>query len=275
MSLKPSLKVTHLRKEYRVPQAAPFVAVQDVSFEIFPGECFGLLGPNGAGKSTSIQCITGFYPVTSGNVLIQGVDAHREPKVARQFLGFCSQDDTLDTDFNVLDQLVRYAAFFRVPEVEARKRAQALLVRFGLQDKARDKVESLSGGMRRRLQVARALISEPRLLVLDEPTTGLDPEVRRTLWEILMECRARGMAILLCTHYMEEAQRLCDRIAVISSGKLLDLGSPDALIAKHVPQAEIEEELRPGVVWKRPPNLEDVYLKLAGSRLAGHSGSAT
>jgi len=205
----------------------------------------------------------------------QGVDAHREPKVARQFLGFCSQDDTLDTDFNVIDQLVRYAAFFRVPEVEARKRAQALLVRFGLQDKARDKVESLSGGMRRRLQVARALISEPRLLVLDEPTTGLDPEVRRTLWEILMECRARGMAILLCTHYMEEAQRLCDRIAVISSGKLLELGSPDALIAKHVPQAEIEEELRPGVVWKRPPNLEDVYLKLAGSRLAGHSGSAT
>ncbi len=134
-------------------------------------------------------------------------------------------------------------------------------------EKAKEPVESLSGGMKRRLQVARALISDPRVLVLDEPTTGLDPDVRRMLWEVLADARAKGVAILLCTHYMEEAERLCDRVAVLSQGKILDIDSPEKLIAKHIARDEVEEEVRPGVVWKRRPNLEDVYLKLTGSRL--------
>jgi ABC-type multidrug transport system ATPase subunit len=157
---------------------------------------------------------------------------------------------------------------------EGARRAQELLTRFGLEDRSRDWVETLSGGLRRRLQVARALISAPQVLVLDEPTTGLDPEARRTLWDVLLDCRARGLAVLLSTHYMEEAERLCDRIAILHQGVILDLGPPRDLIAKHLPTAMIEEEVRPGVVWKRPPNLEDVFLKLTGSRLE-NGGSST
>jgi lipooligosaccharide transport system ATP-binding protein len=261
------LKVINLTKKYRLPTGEFFDAVSDVSFEIKAGECFGLLGPNGAGKSTSIQCITGFYPVNSGEILIEGHNVHTTPKLARQHLGVSPQEDTLDSDFNVMDQLVRHATFFRISMAEGRVRAQDLLRRFGLEDKAKQPVESLSGGMRRRLQVARALVSKPKVLVLDEPTTGLDPDARRVLWEVLTECRAEGIAILLSTHYMEEAERLCDRIAIIDRGKILDIQSPAALIAKYISQPLIEETIRPGTTWKRPPNLEDVYLKLTGSKL--------
>jgi lipooligosaccharide transport system ATP-binding protein len=267
------LQVIHLTKRYRLRSAdKPFLeAVSDVSFDVHAGECFGLLGPNGAGKSTTIQCLSGFYAPTSGQVLIGGHDVHADPKSARRILGICSQEETLDSDFSVRDQLVRYATFFRIPVRESRQKADVLLRRFGLEDKAEEPVESLSGGMRRRLQVARSLISDPKVLVLDEPTTGLDPEVRRVLWEILMESRSRGTAMLLCTHYMDEAERLCDRVAIISRGKLLDVAPPTELIARHIGTAEIEEEVRPGVVWKRRPNLEDVYLKLTGARLGAEA----
>jgi lipooligosaccharide transport system ATP-binding protein len=261
------LRVTRLTKRYRVQSDGWLEAVSDISFDLAAGECFGLLGPNGAGKTTTIHCISGFYPATSGRVFIGGFDVYADPKRARQILGICAQDDTLDSDFRVFDQLVRYATFFRIPVEEGRRRAGALLKRFGIDDKADEQVESLSGGMKRRLQVARALISEPKLLVLDEPTTGLDPEMRRVLWEILMEERARGVAILLCTHYMEEAQRLCDRVGIMARGKILDVDSPRNLIERHIGQDELEEEVRPGVVWKRGPNLEDVYLKLTGTTL--------
>jgi lipooligosaccharide transport system ATP-binding protein len=244
-----------------------FEAVSEVSFEVHAGECFGLLGPNGAGKSTAIHCISGFYPATSGEVFIDGINVHADPKRARQVLGVCAQDETLDTDFRVVDQLVRYATFFRVASDEAAVRARALLQRFGIEEKADELVESLSGGMKRRLQVARALISTPKVLVLDEPTTGLDPGMRRALWEILMDERAKGAAILLCTHYMEEAERLCDRVGLIARGRIVDIDSPQNLIARYIGDQLVEEELRPGVVWKRAPNLEDVYLKLTGTPL--------
>ncbi|HTC19736.1 MAG TPA: ABC transporter ATP-binding protein, partial [bacterium] len=262
------LSVVNLFKRYRARHGGGEVeAVRGISFEVAPGECFGLLGPNGAGKSTTIQCISGFYPVSSGEVFVAGHNVHSQPKLARKDLGVCSQEETLDSDFNAFDQLVLHASYFRIPPAEGKKRAHELLERFGLADKARENVEALSGGMKRRLQVARALISEPRVLVLDEPTTGLDPDVRRMLWEALSDARGKGTAILLCTHYMEEAERLCDRIAVLSQGKILDVDSPEKLIAKHIAREEVEEEVRPGVVWKRRPNLEDVYLKLTGSRL--------
>jgi lipooligosaccharide transport system ATP-binding protein len=176
----------------------------------------------------------------------------------------------LDTDFRVFDQLVRHATFFRMPAADCAHRARALLERFGIADKANELVEGLSGGMKRRLQVARALIAQPRVLVLDEPTTGLDPGMRRSLWEILVEERAKGAAILLCTHYMEEAERLCDRVALIDTGTIRDVGSPGSLVERHMGTGTVEEELRPGVVWRRAPNLEDVYLRLTGARL--HEG---
>jgi lipooligosaccharide transport system ATP-binding protein len=261
------LKVSHLSKVYRRRSEEPFTAVNDISFEVHAGECFGLLGPNGAGKSTTIQCVTGFYPATSGQVLVGGIDVNQNPKAARQILGVCSQDDNLDTDFSVIDQLARHATFYRIPVKEAFKRAELILERFGLTNKKDAPIESLSGGMRRRLQLARALISEPQLLILDEPTTGLDPDVRRLVWEILQEVRARGAAILLSTHYMDEAERLCDRIAILHQGKILDIDSPEKLVARYINREVVEEEVRPGVVWKRAPNLEDVYLKITGSRL--------
>jgi lipooligosaccharide transport system ATP-binding protein len=261
------LQVNHLSKSYKMGSGIMLEAVKDISFTIKAGECLGLLGPNGAGKSSAIHCISGFYPAQQGSVLIHGHNVHDEPRRARQFLGVCSQEDTLDSDFNVLDQLIRHATYFRIPVKSARERAIALLNRFGLIDKAAEQVESLSGGMRRRLQVARAMISDPRLLVLDEPTTGLDPEIRRMLWDALAENRKRGVGILLSTHYMEEAERICDRVAILSRGEILDIDSPQRLIKKHISQKAIKEEIRPGIFWKRIPNLEDVYLKLTGSRL--------
>lgn len=263
------LRVQNLHKTYHAQGKAltSHEAVKGISFEVKAGECFGLLGPNGAGKSTTIQCITGFYPATQGNITISGFDVNIQPKEARKNLGVCSQEETLDSDFNVTDQLARHATFFRIPAREAQERATRLLVRFGLSDKANAPIESLSGGMRRRLQVARALISEPKVLVLDEPTTGLDPDARRFVWEVLTEARESGTAVLLSTHYMDEAERLCDRIAILHKGLILDVDSPEKLIAKHIARTIVEEEIRPGVIWKRAANLEDVYLKLTGSRL--------
>ena len=262
-----ALRVERLTKRYELESGGTLEAVSAISFEVNAGECFGLLGPNGAGKSTTINCVTGFYPASSGSVSVCGLDVYAEPKRARQLLGVCAQDETLDSDFNVLDQLVRYATFFRIPTEEGKLRACALLKRFGLDEKANEQVEGLSGGMKRRLQVARALISHPKLLVLDEPTTGLDPGMRRVLWEILMHERSAGTAILLCTHYMEEAERLCDRVGIINNGRILDVDSPRELIHRHMGDDEVQEEVRPRIVWTRPSNLEDVYLKLTGTRL--------
>jgi lipooligosaccharide transport system ATP-binding protein len=261
------LIVEDLQKIYSSGKKEPFTAVDGISFTVSQGECFGLLGPNGAGKSTTMKCITGFYPLNRGRVLIRGINIHDEPKRARRTLGVCSQDDTLDTDFSVIDQMITYASYFGIDKYEAKKRADNLLKRFGLDVKALEDVEALSGGMRRRLQVARALISDPEVLVLDEPTTGLDPEVRRELWDIISENREKGISILLSTHYMEEAERLCDRVAIMHNGKILDCASPRDLINKHIGTEDVQEELRPGVTWKRPPNLEDVYMKLAGRGL--------
>ena len=267
------LAVHNLSKEYAVNGRPPLRAVDAISFDIHQGECFGLLGPNGAGKSTSMNCITGFYPPTSGEVRLMGIDVHASPRKARQRLGVCSQEDTLDSDFTVLDQMVKYGTYFGLRPDVVRPRAESLLARFGLHDRRHDLVESLSGGMRRRLQVARALICDPLVLVLDEPTTGMDPEVRRVLWDIIGECRAQGMAILLSTHYMEEAQRLCDRVAILHRGRILDCAPPPDLISRHIGDQPVEEEIRPGVRWTRPSNLEDVYLKLTGTRLGNGAES--
>ncbi|MBM4304264.1 MAG: ABC transporter ATP-binding protein [Deltaproteobacteria bacterium] len=263
-----SLEVKNLTKSYQRKGQPPFVAVRDLSFEVMPGEIFGLLGPNGAGKSTTINCLTGFYPPTAGEILIEGFDIHQSPKKAKQHLGVCSQEDTLDTDFDVLDQMLRYGTFYRLDRFQIVKRARELLETLGLMEKSNELIENLSGGMRRKLQVARALIANPKVLVLDEPTTGLDPDARRTLWQLLIDNRKLGMATLLSTHYMEEAERLCDRIAILFQGAILDLDTPQKLIEKHIGIEIIEEEIRPGVFWKRNPNLEDVFLKLTGKSLS-------
>lgn len=262
-----SIEVKDLVKHYRSKGKPTVEAVNGVSFSVQGGECFGLLGPNGAGKSTTINCLTGFFPPTSGQVRLNGIDVNSRPRSARSQLGVCAQEDTLDTDFEVLDQLVQHGTYYGMSYPDSKARALELLAHFSIADKARLPVEALSGGMRRRLQVARAMISTPAILVLDEPTTGLDPEARRALWEIIEQQRRRGAAILLSTHYMEEAQRLCDRIGILSGGKILDIAPPAALIKKHVGENEVTEEVRPGLTIKRATNLEDVYLRLTGNTL--------
>lgn len=263
------LKVTGLRKVYSTPGRPKLEAVAGISLEVSPGECFGLLGPNGAGKSTAMKCITGFFATTAGKVEILGIDVHADPRRARQELGVCAQEDNLDSDFTVQDQMIQFASYFGISREEGKRRTETLLARFQLADKSKDLVERLSGGMRRRLQVARALINEPKVLILDEPTTGLDPEARRVLWEVLAEERRKGLAILLSTHYMDEAERLCDRIAIIHRGKLITSAPPHELIAREIGTEMIEEEVRPGFKVKRAPNLEDLYLKLTGTSLKG------
>ena len=266
MEVQP-LEVQALSKTYFPKNREPFCAVQEVSFTISAGECFGLLGPNGAGKSTTMNCIVGFYPPTTGLIKILGIDVAQDPRSARRWLGICSQEDTLDTDFTVLDQMVQYASYFGISKADGVKQAVSLLSKFGLSEKCNEPVEELSGGMRRRLQVARALISEPKVLILDEPTTGLDPEARRVLWREIDTFRSKGGAVLLSTHYMEEAERLCDRVGMIHQGLILDCASPTELIAKHSQAQLVNEEVRPGVFWERPANLEDVYLKVTGTSL--------
>jgi ABC-type multidrug transport system ATPase subunit len=261
------LVIDGLRKSYRTRGGQRLVAVDGIDLEVQRGECLGLLGPNGSGKSTTIQCVSGFYPADGGRVLLFGHDVAREPKKARRWLGVCQQEDSLDTDFSARNQLIRHARYFGISHREAAAKAEELLRRLDLAGKAGKLVEHLSGGMRRRLQVARALVSSPRLLILDEPTTGLDPDIRRGLWRILAEERAKGTAVLLSTHYMDEAERLCDRIALMHEGRILDLAPPQELVARHAGTEEIEEEVRPGLLWKRPPNLEDVFLRLTGRQL--------
>ncbi|MGV3525159.1 MAG: ABC transporter ATP-binding protein [Candidatus Sericytochromatia bacterium] len=261
------LQVTGLRKSFRSRSGENIEAVAGLDFSVAPGECFGLLGPNGAGKSTTLRCITGYLDPSAGQVSMGGIDVQLNPREARRWLGVCSQEDTLDTDFKVLDQLVIYASYFGLPRVAAQERAEALLKRFRLADKARTETEALSGGMRRRLQVARSLINSPRLVILDEPTTGLDPEVRRELWQIIGELRDQGVAVVLSTHYLDEAERLCDRVALMNQGKILACAPPAELVSQYMGSELVTEQLRPGVSWQRPPNLEDVYLRLTGRPL--------
>jgi lipooligosaccharide transport system ATP-binding protein len=268
------LSVADLQKTYHPRHGPPLEAVRGLSFSINPGECFGLLGPNGAGKSTTMNCIVGFSPSTAGRIEIFGHEVQGSPREARSQIGVCSQEDTLDTDFTVFDQMVQYAGYFGIDETRGTERAHELLALFGLTDKADEPVEELSGGMRRRLQVARALISQPRLLILDEPTTGLDPEARRSLWAVIEAFRRDRGAILLSTHYMEEAERLCDRVAIMHKGVILDCRPPRELIQSHIATAMVRDEIRPGIFWDRPANLEDVYLRLTGHSLEAGEGGA-
>jgi lipooligosaccharide transport system ATP-binding protein len=216
-----------------------------------------------------MKCVTGFFQPTQGSVMILGFDVHENPRKARRELGVCAQEDTLDTDFSVIDQMIQFGVYFGISRKDGEKRALRLLERFGLLEKKNELVEELSGGMRRRLQVARGLINDPKVMVLDEPTTGLDPEARRVLWDILTEERRKGLAILLSTHYMEEAEKLCDRVAIIHLGRIVSVGEPQALIEREVGHQTVREEIRPGFPIERSPNLEDVYLKLTGATLTG------
>src|SRR5438128_9555688 len=206
-------------------------AVDGIDFSVKRGETFGLLGPNGAGKSTTMRMIACRTPLTSGELRVEGLDVRTQGRQIRAVIGVVPQENNLDPDLNVLRNLTVYASYFRMPKAQAAERAAQLLDFIGMSVRADAKIDHLSGGLKRRLMIARALLHNPRLLVLDEPTTGLDPQVRQEIWQRLEELRrVSGVTILISTHYMEEAEKLCERLLVIDQGRILATGTPRELV---------------------------------------------
>jgi lipooligosaccharide transport system ATP-binding protein len=222
------------------------LAVDSVNLELEEGECFGLLGPNGAGKTSLIRMITAVSPPFEGDIRIDGRDLKAYPRQVKAILGVVPQIDNLDEDLTVLQNLTTFARYFSVPRAEARRRSLELLGLFQLEGKRNNRIKELSGGMKRLLLIARGLINLPRILILDEPTIGLDPQTRHLVWRQLRELRLRGITQLLCTQNMEEAAILCDRVAIMHQGRILSLGTPGALIARHAGDEVLEIEVTAG-----------------------------
>jgi lipooligosaccharide transport system ATP-binding protein len=210
-----------------------FTAVDGVDFDVAPGESFGFLGPNGAGKTSTMRMIGCVSPITDGTLSVLGRDPQTEGPQIRSRIGVVPQQDTLDTELTVRENLVIYGRYFGLSRAECRRRADELLDFAQLTERANDAVEPLSGGMKRRLTIARALINEPDLLLLDEPTTGLDPQARHLLWDRLYRLKQRGVTLVLTTHYMDEAEQLCDRLVVMDKAKIVAEGSPLQLIQQY------------------------------------------
>lgn len=217
-----------------------FVAVDGISFRVLRGECFGILGPNGAGKTSTIRMVYGFSPLTGGRLHIFGIPVSEGWRDIKSRIGVCQQENNLDPDLTVQQNLEVFARYFNMPKQLARERAEKLLEFIALDHRKAAKVPELSGGMMRRLVLARSLINEPELLILDEPTTGLDPQSRHQVWEKLEGLRSEGLSILLTTHYMDEASRICDRLVIMDQGRILVEGRPMDLIREHVGQDVIE-----------------------------------
>ena len=245
-----TLVARNLKKSY-----SGFEAVKGVDFEVHRGECFGFLGPNGAGKTTTMKMIYGAVIPTSGELDVAGLDVRRYEREIKRRIGVVPQENNLDDELKVRENLLVYGRYYDLPRKLALRRADELLEFVQLTEKAGSRVEQLSGGMKRRLLIARALINDPEIVVLDEPTTGLDPQARHLVWDRLRALTDEGKTLLLTTHYMEEAARLCDRLVIMEGGLIIAEGSPDELIEEHVSPhvlefrapAESLERLRPVV----------------------------
>ncbi len=229
-----------IRARGLVKRFGDFVAVDGIDVDVRRGEAFGFLGPNGAGKSSTMRMVGCVSPPTGGLLRILGLDPQRDGPRIRARLGVCPQLDNLDSQLTVRENLTTYARFFGIPRREARRRADELLDFVQLTERADSRVEPLSGGMKRRLTIARALVNEPQIVLLDEPTTGLDPQARHLVWERLFRLRQQGVTLVLTTHYMDEAEQLCDRLVVMDGGRIVAQGSPRGLIAEHSTREVVE-----------------------------------
>ncbi len=237
-------------------------AVRGINFYVRQRECFGILGPNGAGKSSTVKMVYCFSPVSAGSLTVLGMDVMSKPREIKKRLGVVAQENNLDTDLTVLENLMVYGSFFNIPARQVAAASVEILDFFALGDYANEKVEKLSGGMKRRLTIARALINSPEILILDEPTTGLDPQARHLLWQKLRSLKERGVTLLLTTHYMDEAEHLCDRLIIMDGGAILEEGRPGDLVARHIGNQVLEIGL--GSV------AEDDILKYGGDRIRGY-----
>ncbi|TQD26765.1 ABC transporter ATP-binding protein [Methanolobus vulcani] len=300
--MAPIIVATDLKKSYK-----DFVAVDGISFSIEEGEMFGFLGPNGAGKTTTMRMIQCVSPVTGGSLEVLDMDVSRQQREIKSLMGVVPQENNLDGDFTVYENLLVYSRYFDIPKDEAEKRIEELLDFVHLQEKRDVMTESLSGGMKRRLVLARALINRPDVLILDEPTVGLDPQARHLIWEKLRNLKKQGVTIVLTSHYLDEVEKLCDRLVVMDNGKILVEGSPMGVIEEFIGSDIIEAENNPELleclrqkeakyevigdivhiytdnareiseillmecslskISARPATLEDVFLKLTGRSL--------
>jgi lipooligosaccharide transport system ATP-binding protein len=232
---EPVIRATNIVKKYD-----DFVAVDGISFEVARGESFGLLGPNGAGKSTTMKMIAAVSTRTSGDLTVLGLDPNTDGPAIRSQLGVVPQEDNLDQELRVRENLITYGRFFGMSHAEVGRRADELLEFAQLSDRAKAKVEPLSGGMKRRLTIARSLMNDPQMLLLDEPTTGLDPQARHILWDRLFRLKENGTTLVLTTHYMDEAEQLSDRIIVVDKGAIMAEGSPAQLIRQYSSKEVLE-----------------------------------
>ena len=231
---------TMIQANQLVKNYAAFRAVDGVDFEVRKGECFGFLGPNGAGKSTLMKMIYCFSPRTSGDLSIFGLDPDQRSTEIKNRIGVVAQTDNLDDEISVVQNLEVYAGYFGLSRKEVKTKIQSLIEFMALETKTHARIRELSGGMKRRLVIARALLNDPEILILDEPTTGLDPQVRHLIWAKMRELKSQGVTLLLTTHYMEEAHELCDRLLVLDKGKVLDSGKPKELVQKSMPPYVLE-----------------------------------
>ncbi|GHD09370.1 ABC transporter [Zhihengliuella salsuginis] len=229
-----------IRAENLVKRYGDFTAVDGISFEVPAGESFGLLGPNGAGKSTTMRMIGGVSRRTGGRLEIMGLDPEEQGPVVRAHLGVVPQQDNLDEELRVRDNLLIYGRYFGLPRAYLKPKVEQLLDFAQLSDKANSRVDDLSGGMKRRLTIARSLVNEPKILLLDEPTTGLDPQARHVLWDRLFRLKEQGVTLVLTTHHMDEAEQLCDRLIVVDEGRIMAEGSPAELIRRYSTREVVE-----------------------------------
>jgi len=238
---EPAVLARELTKSY-----GDRVAVDGIEFEVPTGICFGFLGPNGAGKTTTMKMIYGLARVGNGELRVLGMDARRERRAIKSRIGVVSQETNLDGDLTVRENLMQQAAYFGVDAGDAAPRVDELLEFALLHERGNDRVQALSGGMKRRLMVARSMVNDPELIVLDEPTTGLDPQARLAVWRSLERLKRRGVTLLLTTHYMEEASRLCDRLLIMDEGRIVTNGAPADLVRLHAGREALELELGEG-----------------------------
>lgn len=240
------VSIRGLRKAY-----GERIVVDGLDLDVQPGECFGLLGPNGAGKTTTLRMLLGMTPPTAGEIKVLGFEVPAQTRQMHARLGIVPQSDNLDPNFTVTENLRVYAGYFGIKKHELMQRLPQLLEFAQLEHKADAAISALSGGMKRRLTIARALVNDPDLIVLDEPSTGLDPQARQLIWRRLRQLLAQGKTLILTTHYMDEAERLCDRLAIMDGGRLLVVGSPTELMREHI-ESQVVEVYGPGVeVWAR------------------------
>jgi lipooligosaccharide transport system ATP-binding protein len=262
MSPKVLIKAENLTKKY-----GDFLAVDSINFEVYQAECCGFLGPNGAGKTTTIRMIHCFLPITSGKLTVADMSVQDRERDIKKMIGVAPQETNLDPDFSVIKNLTVYARYFEIPKAEATSKADALLKFFQLEEKRDVEVDELSTGMKRRLILARALINDPQILLLDEPTTGLDPQARHLIWDKIRELKKQGVTIILTTHYMEEAAELCDRVLIVDTGKIIEEGKPSELVEKHVGEEVLEVDNEEQILKTLKEKFPEARLDVLGEKI--------